>query len=574
MDTSRVDRICRFELMEPRQLLTANPLPGLFLGGISGPAVEEQTAGRVAYNRESGNSESGLIRGEVHLSALATCQIADAAPGLADVSIRLLNETGDLVNETVTGTDGTYEFADLAPGIYAVQEIQPGGYAAGRAFVGSGGGIAFDSNLIGEIVISGASQLIGYDFCDYPVGDTAPQGDGDKLINPHRTDGEDKPQQEGSLTLSNVMMQLQNNLNVTTRSSDTLVQQTQIVAPFNTTATAFTAVVQFDTASNFGGSSQRIGYAWHLSIVDGGGPLTSLTPSSRIQLASTQFDVSLWQTPPLDQGSWSIRNDREPVFFGHPDAKPAVGDWDGDGRDEFGIFLDGDWYLDLNGNGRWDEADLWAHLGFPGDLPVTGDWDADGKTDIGVYGPTHSESSEEPASDEKTSGTSKAQMASLPVRAKRTMRRTAQGHICADAVDHVFHYGAPGDYPVTGDWNGDGRETIAVFRDGIWYLDIDGDGQFTSNDVAAHFGKPGDLPVVGDWTGTGIDHLGIYRAGTWILDQDGNQRMDQAEIDLAFELGNPGDQPVVGDWDGDGTDDPAVYSPDSALPRVANRRAS
>ncbi|NOY43049.1 MAG: hypothetical protein GXP26_14595 [Planctomycetes bacterium] len=569
MDTSRVDRICRFELLEPRQLLAANPLPGLFLGGISEPAVGDQTAAPVAHN-----SEPGLIRGGVRLSTLATCQIVNADPGLAGVSIRLLNETGNLVNETVTGSDGTYEFVGLAPGIYAVQEIQPDGYAVGRAFVGSGGGIAFDSNLIGEIVVSGASQLVDYDFCDYPIGDTDPQGGGDKLIDPHSIDGGDNRQQEDRLTLSNGIVQMQNAMNVTTRSSDLLVQQTPIAAAFNSTTTVFAPVVQFASASIFGGSSQGVGYAWHLSIVDGGGPLTSLEPSSRIQLASTQFDVSLWQTPPLDQGSWTTRDDREPVFFGHPDAKPVVGDWDGDGRDEFGIFLDGDWYLDLNGNGRWDEADLWAHLGFPGDLPVTGDWDADGKTDIGVYGPIHSESSKEQSSDAETSDAPQARTSSLPVRAERTMRRTAQGHICADAVDHVFHYGAPGDYPVTGDWNGDGRETIAVFRDGTWYLDIDGDGRFTSDDVTAHFGKSGDLPVVGDWTGTGIDHLGIYRAGTWILDQDGNQRLDQAEVDLAFELGNPGDQPVVGDWDGDGTDDPAVYSPDSALPRVANRRAS
>ena len=51
------------------------------------------------------------------------------------------------------------------------------------------------------------------------------------------------------------------------------------------------------------------------------------------------------------------------------------------------MYIDGQWFLDLNGNGRWDEGDLWAKLGTRDDLPVTGDWDADGKTDIGIYGP-------------------------------------------------------------------------------------------------------------------------------------------------------------------------------------------
>ena len=69
------------------------------------------------------------------------------------------------------------------------------------------------------------------------------------------------------------------------------------------------------------------------------------------------------------------------------DAIPVVGDYNGDGVSDIGVFIDGQWFLDLNGNGRWDEGDLWAQLGTEDDLPVTGDWDADGKTDIGIYGP-------------------------------------------------------------------------------------------------------------------------------------------------------------------------------------------
>ena len=66
---------------------------------------------------------------------------------------------------------------------------------------------------------------------------------------------------------------------------------------------------------------------------------------------------------------------------------PVTGDFNGDGVTDIGVFIDGQWFLDLNGNGQWDEGDLWAQLGTQDDLPVTGDWDADGKTDIGIYGP-------------------------------------------------------------------------------------------------------------------------------------------------------------------------------------------
>ena len=30
---------------------------------------------------------------------------------------------------------------------------------------------------------------------------------------------------------------------------------------------------------------------------------------------------------------------------------------------DIGVFIDGQWFLDLNGNGQWDEGDLWAKLG-------------------------------------------------------------------------------------------------------------------------------------------------------------------------------------------------------------------
>ena len=30
--------------------------------------------------------------------------------------------------------------------------------------------------------------------------------------------------------------------------------------------------------------------------------------------------------------------------------------------------------------------------------------------------------------------------------------------------------------PVQGDWDGDGRDSVAVWLDGVWYLDTDGKG--------------------------------------------------------------------------------------------------
>ena len=45
--------------------------------------------------------------------------------------------------------------------------------------------------------------------------------------------------------------------------------------------------------------------------------------------------------------------------------------------------------------------------------------------------------------------------------------------------DRCYTYGMAGDIPVVGDWNGNGVSKIGVFRSGNWYLDYNGDGQWS-----------------------------------------------------------------------------------------------
>ena len=52
---------------------------------------------------------------------------------------------------------------------------------------------------------------------------------------------------------------------------------------------------------------------------------------------------------------------------------------------KIGVYKDGTWYLDWNGNGAWDAGtDKVYSFGAPGWTPVTGDWNGDGRTKIGV----------------------------------------------------------------------------------------------------------------------------------------------------------------------------------------------
>jgi thermitase len=93
-----------------------------------------------------------------------------------------------------------------------------------------------------------------------------------------------------------------------------------------------------------------------------------------------------------------------------------------------------------------------------------------------------------------------------------------------------------------------GADKFGVFRDGVWYLDYNGNGHWDAGDAIRVFGDPGDShPVVGDWTGDGKDEFGVFRDGVWYLDYNGNGHWDAGDAIRVF--GDPGDShPITGTW--------------------------
>jgi hypothetical protein len=120
--------------------------------------------------------------------------------------------------------------------------------------------------------------------------------------------------------------------------------------------------------------------------------------------------------------------------------------------------------------------------------------------------------------------------------------------------DQCPGFGLATDKPVVGDWAGSGKTRIGVFRDGLWSLDVNGNGQWDGCNVdrCLGFGLPGDDPVAGDWTASGPDRIGVFRNGQWFLDLNGNGQWDGCGTDACFGFGIAGDVPVVGDWTGTG----------------------
>ena len=121
-------------------------------------------------------------------------------------------------------------------------------------------------------------------------------------------------------------------------------------------------------------------------------------------------------------------------------------------------------------------------------------------------------------------------------------------------ADKFFWYGLANDVPVVGDINQDGVDDIAVFRNGEWYVDTTGDHV---SDVVFWYGLADDVPVVGDIDQDGKDDIAVFRNGHWFVDTEYTKGTPPA-ADSVFWYGIADDNPVVGDIDQDGLDDTVV----------------
>jgi len=113
-------------------------------------------------------------------------------------------------------------------------------------------------------------------------------------------------------------------------------------------------------------------------------------------------------------------------------------------------------------------------------------------------------------------------------------------------------FGVNGDIQVAGDYDGDRRMDVAVFRpsESNWYIQGS-----TSGLTVINWGLSTDIPVPGDYDGDGKTDLAVFRpsTATWYILKSSNGQT------VSIQWGLATDKLVPADYDGDGKIDLAVY---------------
>ncbi len=234
-------------------------------------------------------------------------------------------------------------------------------------------------------------------------------------------------------------------------------------------------------------------------------------------------------------------------------AKPLIGDWDGNGTSDLGWHSSDRAFFILPG-----APNPGFVFGFPTDTAVVGDWDNDGRDQAGVF-----------------RGVLNWFGVFVP-----DLGPAGYG---PDGVAEMSGqwFGLATDKPVIGDWNGDGFDDIGVYRNGEFFLD-NGDGIFSGTAGKPEFpgipfgGLPSDIPVAGDWNGDNKDDVGVFRpaTGRWHLDENNHGFEWNPGLRLEWtgiQFGITGDIPIVGEWTGDNASDVGVVRGNSLILDIGDR---
>lgn len=216
------------------------------------------------------------------------------------------------------------------------------------------------------------------------------------------------------------------------------------------------------------------------------------------------------------------------LFGQSGDAPDILNDMNGDGKFDLVV------YRDATGPGL-QSFFYWANESTPsvvnyipwgtdGDVAYTMDYDGDGRGDVAV---------------QRNGGGD---------RGDHWIRQSSNG-----ATVYII-YGLSSDFVVPGDYDGDGRDDIAVSRNAnfgtgtfkyFWVRESDGGG---SPESPFQWGIPGDFICQGDYDGDGRTDIGVWRSNADPTQNYFYVRRSSTGALQALEWGQSGDYPV-NNWD-------------------------
>ncbi|MCB0358793.1 MAG: putative Ig domain-containing protein, partial [Bdellovibrionales bacterium] len=285
-----------------------------------------------------------------------------------------------------------------------------------------------------------------------------------------------------------------------------------------------------------------------------------------------------------EQGMWTIRSSSTGTTsaqqYGLTLDLPVPGDYDGDGECDIAVWRpsSGEWFIFGNGGA--------IQYGLPGDVPAPLDFDGDGTTDIAVWRSTFGLwflRTDGGDTVYRQLGLPYDTVSSRAAYRFAFRRRFHSGtplladsqrplNVYSRSQSKFYRVGASstgstsiaapvGSTVLTGDYNRDNVEDVAVFSAGLWtFYYLASNGSVTSTG-ATYWGGSGDIPVSGDFDGDGYADVAIYRP----LGTSGGSEWyiisSSTGFARVFSWGLSGDVPIPGDFNGDGVADPAVWRP-------------